>query len=109
MAQRSLSARLARSITGMVFAALYAAAFVAAYIDYRGNAGAWLADLALVLIALPFTATMNVLSGGAFDFGGADTGKVIAAALFCCALAWLCGAALEALVRAAVRALRARA
>jgi len=101
--------RLARSYTGIILAALYAAAFVAAYVDYLGKAGQWLADLLLVLIALPFTATMSVVSGGSFDFGGADTGKVIAAAFFCCALAWLVGAMLEAIVRRVVRALRGNA
>ena len=98
-----------RSITGAVFAALYAAAFVAAYIDYLGKAGQWLADILLVLIALPFTFFMRFVTGGEFDFGGADTVRVIAAALFCCALAWLIGAALEALARRIARAIRGAA
>jgi multisubunit Na+/H+ antiporter MnhB subunit len=93
----------------MIFAALYGVAFIAAYIDYLGKSGQWLADIFLVLIALPFTATMNFVTRGSFDFGGADTGKVVAAALSCCALAWLCGAALEAIVRRIARALRGTA
>jgi hypothetical protein len=93
----------------MIFAALYGVAFIAAYIDYLGKSGQWLADIFLVLIALPFTLTMRIFAGGSFDFGGADTGKVVAAALFCCALAWLCGAGLEAIVRGITRALRGTA
>ena len=83
-------------------------AFIAAYVDYRGRASEWFADVFLVIIALPFTASMRLLAGGSFDFGGADTRKVIAAALFCCALAWLCGAALERLARIIARAMRGK-
>ena len=83
-------------------------AFIAAYVDYRGRASEWFAEVFLVIIALPFTASMRFLAGGSFDFGGADTGKVIAAALFCCALAWLCGAALEGLARMIARAMRGK-
>ena len=98
--------RFLRSITGAIFAALNAAAFVAAYVDYLNKSGQWLADILLVLVAMPFVLTMRALSGGAFDFGGADTAMVFVAALFCCALAWLCGAALEAIVRSVFRAAR---
>jgi hypothetical protein len=98
--------RFLRSITGAIFATLYAAAFIAAYVDYLNKAGQWLADILLVLAAMPFILTMRFLADGSFDFGGADTLKVIAAALFCCALAWLCGAALEAVVRYLLRAAR---
>jgi hypothetical protein len=91
--------RILKSITGAVFAALYALAFIAAYIDYLNSSGGWIADIWLVLIALPFTLVMRFLAGGSYDFGGADTGTVIAAAIFCCALVWLCGALLEALAR----------
>jgi len=101
--------RFLRSITGAIFAALYAAAFIAAYVDYLNKSGQWLADILLVLVALPFVLTMRFLSGGSFNFGGSDTAMVIAAALFCCALAWLCGAALEAVVRYLIRAARGQA
>jgi hypothetical protein len=100
--------RALKSITGAVFAALYAIAFVAVYVDYRNHIGQWLADLGLILIALPFVLTMRFLSGGSYDMSGDDTLKLVAAAVFCCALAFVAGAALEWLVRAAVRRLRRR-
>lgn len=95
--------KAARSATGAALAALYAAGFVAAYVDYVGKAGEWLADIWLVLVALPFTATMRWLAGGSYDFSGDATGRVIGAAVFCCALAYLAGAILEAGVRALIR------
>lgn len=82
--------RRLRSWTGAVFAALYALAFVALYVDYVRRAGAWFADLPLSLAALPFT--------------------VIAAGLFGSALAYLAGLIVETIVRLLVRlALRSRA
>jgi hypothetical protein len=95
--------KAAKSATGAALAALYAAGFVAAYVDYLGKAGQWLADIWLVLIALPFTATMRWLAGGSYDFSGDATARVIGAAAFCCALAYLAGAIVEAAVRALVR------
>lgn len=97
-----------KSIAGAVLAALYAAAFVAAYAHYRGHAGEWFADLALVLLALPFTLTMRFLAGGSFDMTGEDRLKLLAAALFCCVLAWAIGAALEWIARAIFRLARGR-
>ncbi len=97
--------RFLRSFAGAFLALLYAGAFVYAYIDYRNNAGTWLADLLLVLVSMPFVLTMRFLAGGSFDYGGADTVKVIAAALFCCALVWVIGAALEYFARALVRSI----
>jgi hypothetical protein len=97
-----------KSITGAAFAALYAIAFVAAYVDYRQHVGQWLADLGLILVALPFVLTMRFLSGGSYDMTGDDSLKLVAAVVFCCALVWIVGAALEWLVRAAFRRLRGR-
>jgi hypothetical protein len=68
------------SWTGAVFAAVHALAFTALYIEYIKRSGAWFADLPLSLAALPFTLVMRPLNGGSFDFGGAMTGRVIAAA-----------------------------
>jgi hypothetical protein len=105
--------RMFRSIIGALFGALYAAAFAFAYWDYMQKAGGWFADVWLVLIALPFTLTMRFLAGGVYRFTGADTGKVLLAALFCCALAWIVGAVLERIIRVAFsgirRAVRGRA
>ena len=71
--------RRLRSWTGAVFAALYALAFIALYVDYVRRAGTWFADLPLSLAALPFTLLMRALNGGSFAFGGDMTGRVIAA------------------------------
>jgi hypothetical protein len=92
-----------KSATGAVFAALYAAAFGAAYVDFLGKAGQWFADIWLVLVALPFTLAMRWLAGGSYDFSGDATARVIAAAAFCCALAYLAGALVEAVIRVCFR------
>jgi hypothetical protein len=92
-----------KSATGGVFAALYAAAFAAAYVEFLRKAGQWFADIWLALVALPFTLTMRWLAGGSYDFSGDATAKVIAAAAFCCALAYLAGALVEAVLRAVFR------
>jgi hypothetical protein len=104
-----LSARSLRSWTGLVFAALYALVFIALYVGYLRRAGTWFADLPLVLAALPFTLVMRALNGGTYDFAGDMTLRVIAAALFCSALAYLAGLVVEAAVRALVRIARAPA
>jgi hypothetical protein len=84
-------------------ALLYAAAFVAAYVDYVGKAGEWLADLPLLLVALPFTLPLNLLTNGAFSLSGNETFKIVIAAIFCCALAYAVGAIVEFLARTLVR------
>lgn len=94
------------SLLGAALAALYLAAIIAGYVVYIQNAGQWLADLTLLLIAMPFTWTMSVLTSGAFSMSGDETGKVVAAALFCCALAYLAGTIAEGLLRAAWRLAR---
>ncbi|HLJ70893.1 MAG TPA: hypothetical protein VKU03_06210 [Roseiarcus sp.] len=94
------------SLLGAALAALYLAAIIAGYVIYVQNAGQWLADLTLLLIAMPFTWTMSVLTSGAFSMSGDETGKVVAAALFCCALAYLAGAITEGLLRATWRLAR---
>jgi len=88
-----------RSWTGAVFAAVYALTFIGLYVDYVRRAGTWFADLPLTLAALPFTLVMRALNGGSFAFGGDMTGRVIAAALFCCALAYCVGLIVETIVR----------
>jgi hypothetical protein len=91
------------SWTGAVFAAVYALAFVAFYVDYARRSGTWFADLPLSLAALPFTLVMRRLSGGSFDFGGSMTGRVIAAGLFGSALVYLAGLIVGTIVRLVVR------
>jgi hypothetical protein len=98
------------SWTGVIFAAVYALAFLALYVDYLRRAGTWFADLPLVLAALPFTLTMRALNGGSYGFGGDMTGAVIAAGLFGSALAYLAGLVVEGVVRLVVQlALHSRA
>jgi hypothetical protein len=91
------------SWTGAAFAAVYALAFVALYVDYARRSGTWFADLPLTLAALPFTLVMRDLNGGSFDFGGAMTGRVVAAGLFGSALAYLAGVIVETIVSFLVR------
>jgi hypothetical protein len=93
-----------RSWTGVVFAALYALMFLALYVCYLIRAGTWFADLPLALAALPFTLTMRALNGRSYAFGGDMTGRVVAAAIFCCALAYCVGFLIETTVRAIARA-----
>jgi hypothetical protein len=94
--------RSVRSWTGLLFAALYAIVFAALYVEYLRRAGTWFADLPLVLAALPFTLVMRQLNGGSYAFAGDMTPRVAAAVLFCCALAYLAGLVLEAVIRAIV-------
>jgi hypothetical protein len=91
------------SWTGAAFAAVHALAFAALYLDYVRRSDAWFADLPLSLAALPFTLVMRRLSGGSFDFGGSMTGRVIAAGLFGCALAYVVGLIVETIVRFVAR------
>ncbi len=100
--------RRLRSWTGLVLAAVYGLVFVALYLDYLGRAGTWFADLKLALAALPFTLTMRALAGGSYDFSGDMTARVIAAALFCSALAYVVGLLVESILRAAIAAARRR-
>ena len=62
-----------------------------------------------MLAALPFTLTMRALNGGGYDFAGDMTARVIVAALFCSALAYIVGLALETIVRAPFGAVWPRA
>jgi hypothetical protein len=92
--------------TGLVLAALTALAFVALYLEYLRRAGTWFADLPLVLAALPFTLVMRAMNGGSYDFAGDMTGRVVAAAAFCSALAYVAGWVVETIVRGAISAVR---
>jgi hypothetical protein len=102
--------RRLRSWTGAVFAAVYALAFIALYVDYIRRSGTWFADLPLSLAALPFTLVMRTLNGGSFAFGGDMPGRVIAAGLFGAALAYFGGLIVETVISAIARlALHSRA
>lgn len=95
--------RRLRSWTGAAFAALYALAFIALYIDYARRAGTWFADLPLSMAALPFTLVMRALNGGSYAFGGDMTARVVAAGLFGSALGYLVGLIVETIVRLLAR------
>ncbi len=94
------------SWTGVVLAGAYAFVFAGLYLDYLARAGAWFADLPLVLAALPFTLVMRQLNGGSYDFSGDMTLRVVVAAAFSCALAYVAGWILETATRAIVRIAR---
>ena len=100
--------RAARSIVGVLFAALYAIAFAALYVDYLQHVGQWFADFKLILISLPFVLTMRFLNGGSFDLTGDDSSKLLGAALFGCALAYIIGALLQGVATALSRIARGR-
>ena len=104
---KGIARRLA-SWTGLVFASLVALLFVALYVFYLIRAGTWFADLPLVMAALPFTLLMRALNAGSYHLTGDMTGRVLAAAVFCSALAYVAGFLLEAVVRAIVRLARPR-
>ncbi len=94
--------RAARSYLGAGLAVLYAAAFVVAYWLYAQEPGQFLADLWLSLAAVPYILTVRALTGSS-DFGADSIGQVLAAAAFCCALAYVAGALIEFLLRGAWR------
>ena len=94
--------RAARSCLGGALAVLYAAAFAVAYWLWAQAGGAFLSDLWLNLAALPYTLTTRAIAGSS-DFAADSIGEVLAAAVFCCALAYVAGALIEFLLRGAFR------
>ena len=99
--------RASRSPVGAALAALYALAFAVAYFVYLRNAGQFLADAPIMLVALPYSvASLEIF--GSVDLSGDNWRQVATAALFCAALAYAIGAILEAIARAAFRIARAR-
>jgi len=51
---------------------------------------------------------MRCLAGGSFDMTGEDGAKLLGAVIFCCALAWIVGSALEWIARTLFRLARGR-
>jgi hypothetical protein len=90
--------RAARSYLGAGLAVLYAAAFAVAYWLYAQEAGQFMADIWLSLAAIPYILTTRALTGSS-DFSADSIGQIFAAAAFCCALAYLAGALVEAALR----------
>jgi len=94
--------RAARSYLGAGLAVLYAAAFAVAYWLYAQEAGQFMADIWVSLAAIPYILTTRALAGSS-DFAADSIAEVLAAAAFCCALAYVAGALIEALLRGAWR------
>jgi hypothetical protein len=94
--------RAARSSAGLGLAALYAAGFFVAYWLYAQAPGQFLSDLWLSLAAIPYILTVRALTGSS-DFAADSVVEVVAAAVFCCALAYVVGALIESLLRGAFR------
>ena len=94
--------RAARSYLGAGLAVLYAAAFAVAYWLYAQEPGEFLSDLWLSLAAVPYILTTRALTGSS-DFAADSIGEVLAAAAFCCVLAYVAGALIEFLLRGAWR------
>ena len=94
--------RATRSLLGVALAALYAAGFIVAYWLYVQAAGAFMADIWLSLAAIPYILTAATLTGSS-DFAADSIGEVLAAAAFCCALAYVAGALTELVLRGAWR------
>jgi hypothetical protein len=99
------AARRAKSLLGAVAAALYVAAFAAAYFLYLKASGQWPDGEWLFFAALPYTLTMVRLTGSV-DFSGEEISSVLIAAAFGGALAYVAGALVEAVARTLVRGAR---
>jgi hypothetical protein len=99
--------RATRSILGLTLAGLYALAFVVAYWLYAQAPDAFLAGIWLSVAAVPYILTVYGLFGSS-DFDAGSLPQVLAAAAFCCALAYVVGALIEALIRAVYRLIRRR-
>jgi hypothetical protein len=83
----------------MALASVYAIIFALAYAAYLHRAGQWFADLPVVLAASPYLFVARALTGGAYSFAGEMTAQVVAAAAFCCALAYAGGWIVETVLR----------
>ena len=97
--------RAARSYLGAGLAVLYAATFAVAYWLYAQAPSQFLAGLWLSLAAVPYILTTRALTGSS-DFSADSIGEILAAAAFCCAIAYVAGALIEALLRGAWRVAR---
>jgi hypothetical protein len=96
-----------RSILGLALAGLYALAFVVAYWLYAQAPDTFLADLWLSLAAAPYILTVYAIFGSS-DFDASIMAQVLAGVAFCCALAYVVGALIEALLRTVYQLIRRR-
>ncbi|THD43696.1 MAG: hypothetical protein E7774_12290 [Bradyrhizobium sp.] len=97
--------RAARSILGVTLAGIYALAFVAAYWIYARSPDDFFAGVWLSFAAVPYILSVYSLYGVS-NFAADSLGQVFAAAAFCCALAFVAGALIEASLRALFRLIK---
>ena len=83
-----------RSATGLVFVILYWIACAAAWFDYAGHRGQFLADILLVLLTAPFLMLAGMFAGSSnpFDRIAETPALLISAILFCSILVYALGA-----------------
>ena len=87
-----------KSWTGSALAAVYLLVFAGAYVTYVQRTGQFLADLPVVIVAMPYLFFARAVTSGEYSFSGDMTGHVISAAVFCALLAYICGWILESLL-----------
>jgi hypothetical protein len=97
-----------KSWTGAGLAAIYFLVFAGAYFAYLQRAGQFLADLPVVLVAMPYLLVARAVTSGEYSFSGEMTGHVISATVFCCLLAYVGGWIVETVLRGLYRLARGR-
>jgi hypothetical protein len=92
------------SKAGIMFAAIYAVAYLAAYVDFRQQQGMWMGDIWLAILAVPYTLAGRLLTGnGSFQFEARDGFDLVVAGLACTMLAYALGAGIGAAMRRLTR------
>jgi len=97
-----------KSWTGLALAAIYFVVFAGAYYAYWRQAGRFLADLPVVMAALPYLYFARAVTAGEYSFSGDMTDHVLTAAVFCCGLAYAVGWIVETILVALFRRARGR-
>ena len=97
-----------KSATGFALAAIYLVVFLGAYLVYWRRAGQFLADLPVVVAAMPYLYFARALTSGEYSFSADMTAHVIVAAAFCCGLAYAVGWIVESGFRGLIRWARGR-
>lgn len=91
-----------RSRLGWALVAIYVVVFVAAYVDAMSKRGTFLYDIWLDILALPYIAIVGrlLLQDPTFEVHAHEPWGLVPAVIFCGALLFLLGAAIERGVRA---------
>jgi hypothetical protein len=88
--------RVVRSRLGWTLVAVYAIAFLAAYIHAIRNRGVFLYDIWLDLLSIPYILVGRLLTQNrAFEVHAHEPWGLVPAVIFCSAIVLLLGAALE--------------